>query len=116
MWPVKPQMDMWSVKPAMKSNYKKSIGLNKNGKATTCEYNDSKSQSPAKYMCSDKNCQEIKRPRKPRNVMWSVTKETDMQLPRLARLCSDKNCQSTRCYRSPRRPLYSCDKTVNNKE
>ena len=40
IWPVKPQMDMWSERPAMKSNYKKSFGLNKNCKATTCEYNN----------------------------------------------------------------------------
>ena len=55
------------------------------------------------------------RPKKPNNVMLSVTKEenTDVQLPKPAikSICRDKNCQSTRCYRSPRRP--KCDKTVS---
>ena len=58
----------------------------------------------------DKNCQEIIRPKKPRNVMWSVIKEVHMWLakPEIRRLCNDKNCQSTRRYknRSPRRPMY----------
>ena len=58
----------------------------------------------------DKNCQEIKRPRKPRNVMQSVTKEIHIQLakPEIRRLCSDKNCQSIWGYKnmSPRRPMY----------
>ena len=102
MQPVKPQMDVWSEKPAMKSSSKKSIGLNKNYKATMshkkqkkCEYKDYKSQVSRN---SDKNCQEIKRPRKPRNVMCSVT-NTDVWLPKPARLCSDKHCQSARCSR-----------------
>ena len=90
MWPKKPQMDVWSEKPAMKPSNKKSIGLNQNWKATMshnkqkkCEYDDFKSQSLG---CYDKNCQE-------NNVMQSVTKETDMWLPKPAsrRLCSDKN-------------------------
>ena len=59
----------------------------------------------------NKNCQaqSIRRPKKPKNVMWSVTKEenTDVQLSKPARLCRDKNFQSTRCYRSPRRPIQS---------
>ena len=48
--------------------------------------------------------------RKPKSLMQSMTKEenTDVQLPKPARLCRDKNCQSTRFYRSPRRP--KCDK------
>ena len=58
-------------------------------------------------MWPDKNCQADKN-----DVMQSVTKEeenTNMQLPKPARLCRDKNCQSTRCYRnmSPRRPIHS---------
>ena len=100
--PVKPKKDMQSEKPAMKSRYKKSIGSNKNCKATICENSDSKSQDSRSY---DKNCQDDKN-----SFMWSVTKEenTDVQLPKPARLFSDKNCQSTRCYKnmSPRRPMY----------
>ena len=78
-------------------------------KQKRCEYDDFKSQS-SRYC--DKNCQE-----KENTVMWSVTKEMDIQLakPAIRRLCSDKNCQSTRCYQK-RRPMYSYDKTVNNKE
>ena len=41
MQPKKPKKDMWSEKPAMKSRNKKSIGLNKNCKATICENTDS---------------------------------------------------------------------------
>ena len=60
MWPVKPQMDMQSEKTAMKS-----IGLNKNCKATVkykkqCAYTDSKSQSSKN---PDKSCQETKIPK-----------------------------------------------------
>ena len=63
-----------------------------------------------KLLCYDKNCQETKRPKKPKSVMQSVTKEEnaeEVQLPKPARLCSDKNCQSTRCYKNmgPRRPM-----------
>ena len=50
----------------------------------------------------DRNCQENRRPKKPKTHIWSVTKKTDdMQLPKPAgrRLCDDKNCQSTRCYK-----------------
>ena len=105
MQPVKPQMDVQSEKPAMKSSNKKSIGLNKNCETTMshkkqkkCGYEDSESHIQRN---SDKNCQE-------NNVMWSVTNETDMGLPKPGsrRLCSDKKCQSTRCYRSPIRPMY----------
>ena len=76
MWPVKPQMDVWSEKPAMKSSNKKSIGLNKNCKDTICEYIDSKSEVSRN---SDKNCQENEN-----NVMGSVTKEIDVWLPKPA--------------------------------
>ena len=60
MWPKMPQKDLWLQKPTMKS-----IGLNKNYKATVkykkkCEYDDSISQSTVKSKCSDKNCQEKK--------------------------------------------------------
>ena len=56
-----------------------------------------------KTVCSDKNSQENEN-----NVMWSVTKKTDVQLPKpvIRRLCKDKNYQSTRCYKSPMRPMY----------
>ena len=100
MWPVKPQMDV---------QLRKHIPLYKDKKY---EYNDFKSQCTKedKLLCYDKNCQEIKRSRKPGNVMQSVTKEMHMQSakPEIRRLCSDKNCQSTRCYKnmSPRRPMY----------
>ena len=67
------------------------------------EYDDFKSQSTRedKLFCSVKNCQEIKGPRKPKNVMWSAK-------AKIRRLCSDKKCQSTRCYKnmSQRRPMY----------
>ena len=120
IWPVKPQMNVQSEKPAMKSSNKKSIGLNKNCKATVsskkqrkCEYDDFQSQSAK---CSDKNCQENKRPKKSRSHMQSVTKNTDVQLPKptvpyaYSRLCKDRNCQSARCYKCPVRPMYSYDK------
>ena len=59
-----------------------------------------------KFLYSDKNCQEIKRPKKPKSIMQPMTKEenVDVQLPKQARLCRDMNCQSTRCYKqmSPR--------------
>ena len=68
---MKPQKDVWLKKPA-----KKLIGLakGKNCQATACENTDSKSQS---FKCSDKNCQEIIN-------MWSVTKKTDVWLPKPA--------------------------------
>ena len=111
MWPVKPQMDVRSKKPAMKSSINKSIGLNKNCKATvSCkkqkkyQYDDFQSQS-TKW--SNKNCH------KKGNInMWSVTNNTNMQLPKPAirRLCKDKNSLSTRCYKCPVRPMNSYDK------
>ena len=55
MQPKKPKKDMQSEKSAMKSSNRKSIGLNKNCKATICENTDSKSQVSRSY---DKNCQE----------------------------------------------------------
>ena len=99
MQPVKPQMDVWLKKPE-----KKSIGLakGKNCQATICKNTDPKSHMSRN---SDKNCQENEN-----NVMWSVTKKTDVWLPKPVRLCSDKNFQSSRCYslkkKSPRRPMY----------
>ena len=107
MQPVKPIEDVQIRKPAAKDKNcqvtmynKKQVPLSKdNNCKSTRIYNKSK--------CYDKNCQE-----KENNVMWSVTKETDMQLPKPAirRLCSDKSCQSTRCSslqkQSPRRPMY----------
>ena len=96
--PVKPQMDVL---------LRKHIPLYKDKKY---EYGDFKSQSTKvdKLLCSDKNCQEIKRPRKPKSVMQSVTNTEDVQLLKPAGLCSDKHCQSTRCYKnmSPRRQMY----------
>ena len=100
MWPVKPKEDMQLKKPAAKD---KSCQVTIHNKKQVPKDNSCKStRIYKKSKCSDKNCQE-------NSVMWSVTKETDMQLPKLARLCSDKNCQSTRCYQK-RRPIYSCDK------
>ena len=116
MPPVKPQKNVQLKKPNMKS-----IGLAKDKncpskicytKQKKCEYDDFKSQSTKedRLLCSDKKCQEIKRPGKPKSDTWSVTKVTDMQSPKSATLYSDKNCQSTRCYslrkKSPRRPRY----------
>ena len=68
MWPVKSQIDM---------QLKKNMPLHKEKKY---EYDDFKSQSTKE---DDKNCQEIRRPKMPESVMWSVTKEenTDVQLP-----------------------------------
>ena len=92
MWPKKPATDVQSQRSTML------IQQNKVQKSNIEKKED------------DKNCQEIKRPRKPRNVMQSVTKEMHMRLakPEIRRLCSDKNCHSTRCYKnmSPRRPMY----------
>ena len=113
MQPKKPAKDVQLKKPTkLQSSYKKK-GLkymyeDKNCQDTMCEYDDYKSQSTMKK-CSDKNCQENRRPKKPRSHMWSVTKETDMWLPKPARLCSDKHCQSTRCYKNMnlRRPMYN---------
>ena len=61
-------------------------------------------------MCSDKKCQadkncqsNVMRSKKPRRHMWSVTKKTDVQLPKPAvlhqyrRVCKDKNCQAKIC-------------------
>ena len=78
MWPVKPKKDVQLKKLAMKL-----IGLakDKNCQATIGDNADSKSQVSKN---SDKNCQEIKRPRKPRSVMQSVPKETDVQLSKAA--------------------------------
>ena len=130
MWPKKFQMDVWSEKPAKQSSFKKkhiSLYNDKNCKDTIscktqkkCEYDDSKRQSTVKYMCYDKNYQEIKRPKKPKSVMWSVTKEMDMWLakPASRRLCSDKSCQSTRCSslkkKSPVRPMNKYDKNCQS--
>ena len=78
---MKPKKDMWPEKLAINSRNKKP-------------------------MYPDKNCQADKN-----SVMQSVTKEenTDVWLPKPARLCRDKNCQSMRCYKnmSPRRPIQS---------
>ena len=71
MQPKKPKKDTRSEKPAMKSRYKKSIGSNKNCKATICENIDSKSQVSRSY---DKTCQEDKN-----SVMGSVTKEENTE-------------------------------------
>ena len=79
-------------------------------KQKKCKNIDYKSQISRN---SDKNCQENEN-----NVMWSVTKEIGVWLPKptllhkCRRLCSDKHCQSTKYLKekSPRRPVYSYDK------
>ena len=93
---------MWPKKPATDVRLKKHMPLQKEKK-----YDFSRSQPTKedKLICSDKNCQETKRPKKVKSVMWSVTKEEnteDMQFTKPAnrRLCRDKNCQSTRCYKN----------------
>ena len=70
MWPVKPPVDMQLKEPAIRR-----VGKDKNCQAKICytkqkkcEYNDSKGHIQRN---SDKNCQE-------NNVIWSVTKETEM--------------------------------------
>ena len=63
---------MWSVKPKEYVQLK-TVAKDKNCQVTVCnkkqvpfykdkkcEYDDSKSQSPVKYTCSDKNCQELR--------------------------------------------------------
>ena len=115
MWPKKPKKDMWSNGPAMLIQHKmlqkpkddkNCQDTESHKKQNKCEYKDSKSQSPVKYVCPGKNCQE-----KENNNMWSVT-NTDVQLPKpvIRRLHKDKTCQSTRCYRCPVKPMYSYDK------
>ena len=101
--PVKSKKDMQFKKPSkLKSSYKKKeltyIYEDKNCQDTMCENTDYKSQSSK---CSDKNCQENRRPKKHKSHMQSMTNTDDMQLPKPAirRLCNDKNCQSTRCYK-----------------
>ena len=88
MWPKKPATDVQSERSAMLIQHNKVKKSNINKKEE-------------KFLYSDKNCQEIKRPKKTNSVMQSVTKEEniDVWLPKTARLCRDKNCQSTRCYK-----------------
>ena len=104
MRPKKPKKDMQPEKPAKDNKLQK---LKEDDKSYQSRKNVKSKDD--RLLCSDKNCQEIKRPRKPRSNMQSVTKETDMQLPKPARLYSDKNCQSTRCYslkkKCPVRPV-----------
>ena len=85
------ESNVCSKKPEMKSRNKKSVGTDKSCTNTICENIDSKSQVAKK---SDKNKQADKN-----RVMQSVTTEenTDVQLPKPARLRGEKNCQSTRC-------------------
>ena len=102
--------DMQLNKPAMLIQHKVSkkqeqvLQDDKNCQATMshkkqkkCEFKDSKRQSAVKYVCSDKNCQESIRPKKPRSHMWSVTNNADVWLPKptvpyeYSRLCKDKN-------------------------
>ena len=101
---------MQPKKPATDVPLKKHMPLQKEKK-----YDFSRSQPTKedKLICSDKNCQETKRPKKVKSVMWSVTLEENTEdrwltKPAIKSICRDKNCQSTRCYRSPRRPM--CDK------
>ena len=104
--PVKSKKDMWLKKQAkLQSSFKKKelkyMYKDKNCHDTMCEYDGPKSESTMKK-CSDKNCQTgVMRPNTTKSHMWSVTKKTDVQLPKPAirRLCNDKNCQSTRCYK-----------------
>ena len=93
MQPKKPATDVQSERSAMLIHHNKIKKSNIKDKEE-------------KFLYSDKNCQANKN-----DVMQSVTKEenTDVQLPKPARLCRDKNCQSTRCYTqmSPGRPIQS---------
>ena len=61
---------MWPKKPATDVRLKKHMPLHKERK-----YDFSRSQPTKgdKLICSDKNCQEIKWPKKPKSVMRSVT-------------------------------------------
>ena len=91
-WPVKPQMDVQLKEPAKQSSFrKKNTPLYEDNNCRSIRiYNNSRN--------SDKNCQE-----KQNSNMWSMTKKSDVHLPKPAvpyeyiRLCKDKKCQSTRC-------------------
>ena len=87
MQPMKPKNNMWLNEPTMLIQHKI---LKKQGDDKNCQENINRRPRKSK-MCSDKNCQEIKRPKKIRNVIWSVT-YTAVQLCKPARLCSNKNC------------------------
>ena len=64
----------------------------------------------------DKTCQEIKRPKKSRNHMQSVTKNTDVQLSKPAvpyeyrRKCKEKNCQDTKSHKKQKKCKYKDSK------
>ena len=111
MWPVKPKEYIQLEKPLAKDK-KSQVTLHNKKQVPLSKDNNCKSiRSYNKSMYSDKNCQE-------NNVMQSVTKETDVQLPKpipyeYRRICKDKHCQSTGCYQK-RVPRDQCmTKTVS---
>ena len=106
MQSVKPQKDMWLKKPTAKDKNCQVIMCNKKQVPLSKDNSCKSTRVYRKSMCSDKNCQENEN-----NVMQSVTKKMDVQLPKpvpyeYRRLCKDKNCQYARCYKSPMRPMY----------
>ena len=78
MWPVKPPMDVQLKEPIIRRVHK-----DKNCQAKICYTKQKKCENidPKSHVSrnSYKNCQEIKKPRKPRSDMQSVT-NTDVQL------------------------------------
>ena len=101
-------VNMWPKKPATDVQLKKQIPLHKEKKN---DFSRSQPTKGDKLICYDKNCQAeiIRRPRKPKSIMQSVTNTEDRWSAKLEikSICRDKNCESTRCYRSPRRPMFN---------
>ena len=59
MWPVEPEMDMWSKEPVMQSSFKKRhapLCSDKNCQSTRCF----KKKCPVRPVCNDKNYQSAK--------------------------------------------------------
>ena len=73
--------------------------------STVLKCSDKKCQATKYYKETDKNCQT--------SVMWSVTKKSDMQLPKPAvpyeyrRKCKDKYCQATMSHKKQKKCEYN---------
>ena len=88
--------------------------------------NSSRNKKPkVKLQEDDRNCQENRRPKKPRTHMRSVINTDNMQIPKpvARRLCKDRYCQSTRCFKKatkglktkvPERPRCGDDKNCQS--
>ena len=92
MWPVKPEMNMWSKEP--QSSFKKKhvpLCSDKNCQSTRCY----RKRSPMRPMCAKgKNCQS-----KPRSIMQSVAKSSIIQLPKPA-MEQSTHKNGSRCFSS----------------